>query len=1152
MTRILLKPALPDSTVPLVRWGRLYGSSASLLLAETAQQSDVPLLIVTPTARESERMRDELSFYLGIEDLPVSLFPDWETLPYDSFPPHQDIISERLATLAQLPGMRRGVVIIGAATLMQRLPPPAYVAGNVFLLKVGEQLNPEAMRAQLTAGGYASVSQVMEHGEFAVRGALLDIFPMGSPTPFRIDLLDEQIESIRRFDPETQLSREQLQQISLLPAREFPLDEDGIRGFRQRYRARFEGDPQKNPIYRDVSKGLAPAGVEYYTPLFFDVGASFLDYLPVDTVIALQDDIDGAITHTWSQIEERYEQYRHDIERPLLRPDELWLSPATVLESIATKTRIRLQSFEYPDEDAINFPTGTPPPLRVESRAQEPVEKLLNFLEEFSGRVLFAAESAGRREYLMELLTRRDLKPATVEGWPAFLASHARISICIAPLERGLLLPESGIALVAEEQLFGQRARQTTRRVSNRDPANIIRDLAALAEGAPVVHQEHGVGRYRGLQLLALNGVETEFLVLEYASGDKLYVPVSSLHLVTRYNGSSPETAPLHRLGSDQWSKAKRRAAEQVRDVAAELLDIYARRAAREGHAFKFSELDYQAFAENFPFDETPDQTTAINGVIADMTAGVPMDRVVCGDVGFGKTEVALRAAFVAVQGGMQVALLVPTTLLAQQHAQTFRDRFANWPVRIEVLSRFRTGKQQYKVMQGITTGSVDIVIGTHALLRDELKFKDLGLVIIDEEHRFGVQHKEKLKKLRAQVDILTLTATPIPRTLNMSLAGLRELSIIATPPVERLAVKTFVSEWQNALIQEACLREIKRGGQVYFVHNSVDTIGKAAAELAKLVPDAEIRIAHGQMHERELEQVMLDFYHRRFNVLVCTTIIESGIDVPSANTIVIQRADKFGLAQLHQLRGRVGRSHHRAYAYLITPPKNLLTPDALKRLEAVESLEELGAGFTLATHDLEIRGAGELLGDEQSGQIHEVGFTLYTELLERAVQALKSGVAVDLDAPLDYGPEIDLHITALLPADYIDDVHLRLTLYKRISSCKTAEELRDLQVEMIDRFGLLPAPAKTLFRIAELKLKASALGARKIEAGPAGVRISFTDTTAVDPGLVIQMIEQQPERYKLDGSTRLRFIQDLDDMEIRFSAVDALLERLSKRAVTN
>ncbi len=1151
MINKLLPGPLPDAAHSPVHWGRLYGSSASLALAGAAQQSSFPLLLVTPTAREAELIVDELRFYLAADTLPVTLFPDWETLPYDVFSPHQDITSGRLAALAQLTNLQRGMVVIAAPTLLQRLPPPAYVLGGTFLLKVGERLDAETMRQRLVAAGYAHVSQVMEHGEFAIRGALLDLFPMGSTMPYRIDLFDEEIETIRRFDPETQLSRDKLQEIRLLPAREFPLDENGIRGFRQRYRARFEGDPQKNSIYRDVSNGLAPSGVEYYLPLFFDSTAGFLDYLPGDAVIATLEDTPGSMTRAWTQIADRYEQRCHDIERPLLRPDELWIVPEDVQQKLAARPCIRLQNFELPGTHATNFATAAPPPLRVENRAEEPVEKLLAFLQKFPGRVLFAAESSGRREYLLELLSRRDLKPLAVDGWAAFLDSNARIALCIAPLERGLLLPEAGIALIAEEQLFGQRARQSNRRVSNRDPAAIIRDLAALAEGAPVVHEEHGVGRYLGLQLLELNGIETEFLTLEYAGGDKLYVPVSSLHLITRYSGSAPETAPLHRLGSDQWLKARRRAAEQVRDTAAELLDIYARRAARKGYAFKFGERDYQAFAEDFPFDETPDQLSAINGVIEDMASGKPMDRVVCGDVGFGKTEVALRAAFAAVQGGKQVAVLVPTTLLAQQHAQTFHDRFANWPVHIEVLSRFRTGKQQHAVTQGIATGRVDIVIGTHALLRDALKFKDLGLVIIDEEHRFGVQHKERLKELRTEVDMLTLTATPIPRTLNMALAGLRDFSIIATPPAERLAVKTFVSEWQDAIIQEACLREIKRGGQVYFVHNSVDTIDRAAAEVARLVPGAEVRIAHGQMHERELEQVMLDFYHRRFNILVCTTIIESGIDVPSANTIIIHRADKLGLAQLHQLRGRVGRSHHRAYAYLIIPPRSLLSADAVKRLEAIESLEELGAGFTLATHDLEIRGAGELLGEEQSGQIHEVGFTLYTELLERAVRALREGRIADLETPLDHGPEIDLHIPALLPADYMPDVHLRLTLYKRIAGAKNPEDIRELQVEMIDRFGLLPSPAKTLFRIAELKLKAAPLGVRKIEAGAGGGRISFSDTTRVDPATVIHMIQQQPLLYKLDGGNRLRFMLELEDREKRIIAIDALLDKLGGKPAT-
>ena len=1145
----VLAPTVAGTPPLLQRWGQLYGSSPGLVLAESAARLDVPLLVVAASARDAERLTAELRFYLTEPDLPVLAFPDWETLPYDLFSPHQDIVSERLATLSRIYDLKRGIVVLSAATLMQRLPPRDYVLGGTLMLKTGARLDMESLRQRLAAAGYASVTQVMEHGEFAVRGSLMDVFPMGSPVPYRIDLFDDEIESIRIFDPETQLSKDKLEGLTLLPAREFPLHEDGIRAFRQRYRARIEGDPQRSVIYRDVSDGIATNGIEYYLPLFFDATASFFDYLPAGSVIADADDVQSACTQAWEQIGERYEQRRHDIERPILKPEEIWLTPDAVTRHSAGHPRMELQTFEHVDASAANFPTAAPPSLRIESRAEEPAERLIAFLKDFPGRALFAAESTGRREYLSELLTRRGLKPMQVQGWSDYLGSDARLCICVAPLERGLHLPDGGLSVITEEQLFGERARQKTRRVTRRDPESIIRDLTDLAPGAPVVHEQHGVGRYLGLQTLDVGGFETEFLMLEYAEGAKLYVPVSSLHLISRYSGSAPETAPLHKLGSGDWEKARRRAAEQVRDVAAELLDLYARRAARQGHSFKLDGLEYQAFADGFPFDETPDQMKAIEGVVADMTRGQPMDRVVCGDVGFGKTEVALRAAFVAVQGGKQVAVLVPTTLLAQQHAQTFQDRFADLPVRIEVLSRFRSGKQQQAVMQAITEGKVEIVIGTHALLRSEMKFKDLGLVIVDEEHRFGVQHKEQLKKLRAEVDVLTLTATPIPRTLNMALAGLRDLSIIATPPEERLAVKTFVSEWQDAVVVEACLREVKRGGQVYFVHNSVDDIEKRAAELAKLVPGAQIRIAHGQMRERDLEQVMLDFYHRRFSILVCTTIIESGIDVPTANTIIIERADKFGLAQLHQLRGRVGRSHHRAYAYLIIPPRGLITADAIKRLEAIESLEELGAGFTLATHDLEIRGAGELLGDDQSGQIHEVGFSLYSELLERAVASLKSGKPVDLDAPLDHGPEIDLHLPALLPADYMPDVHLRLTLYKRMASCKDQTELDELQVEMIDRFGLLPPPAKSLFRIAELKLRAAPLGVRKIEAGPTGGRIHFGTDTPVEPMTVIRLIQQQPKTYRLDGQDRLRFSMDLEDREKRMTAIETLLTELAKAA---
>jgi transcription-repair coupling factor (superfamily II helicase) len=784
----------------------------------------------------------------------------------------------------------------------------------------------------------------------------------------------------------------------------------------------------------------------------------------------------------------------------------------------------------------------------MDARSEEPLRALLDFVESNPSRVLFAVESAGHRESLANLLRRRDILPHAVNAWSEFVAGSERFSLAVAPLEQGLVLPEAKLVVITEEQLFGDRVRQRRQRRAGRDPDAIIRDLTDLRAGAPVVHEDHGVGRYLGLQMLTVNGVETEFLTLEYAGGDKLYVPVASLHLISRYTGGSPEHAPLHRLGGDQWAKAKRKAAERARDVAAELLDIYARRAAKSGRAFSADEAAAQAFAAAFPFEETADQLTAIEQVRDDMHSPRAMDRVVCGDVGFGKTEVAVRAAFIAVQGGAQVAVLVPTTLLAQQHFQTFQDRFADWPVRVEVLSRFRNAAAQATLAAGLADGSIDVVVGTHALLKNEIKFKNLGLVIIDEEQRFGVRHKEKLKSLRAEVDVLTLTATPIPRTLNMALAGIRDLSIIATPPAERLSVKTFVGQWNDAMIVEACLREIKRGGQVFFVHNNVETIEKTARELRALVPEADVRVAHGQMRERELEQVMLDFYHRRFNILVCTTIIESGIDVPTANTIIINRADRFGLAQLHQLRGRVGRSHHRAYAYLIAPPRKLMTPDAVKRLEAIEKLDELGAGFTLATHDLEIRGAGELLGAEQSGQIQEVGFGLYTELLERAVKALKSGKQPELEQPLRHDTEIDLAIPALLPADYMPDVHMRLVLYKRIAGAASDTELDDLQVEMIDRFGLLPEPAKNLFRLASLRLKARALGIRKIEAGARGGRLVFQPQPAVDPQTVLQLVQKQPKTYKLQGGDQLKFVMELDQPEARVAAVEELLERLGLR----
>ena len=1145
----LLAPKLPATGRETLRWGHLYGCARGLAIAEAAAGAGRLTLLVTADSQSAYRLEQELRFFGAAADLPILSFPDWETLPYDVFSPHEDIISQRLETLHRLPSLSHGVLVVPVTTLMHRIAPRDFLSAHTLMMDVGERLDIDALRQRLEQAGYRHVSQVMEHGEFALRGSIVDLFPMGANHPYRIDLFDDEIESIREFDPETQLSQEKVERIRLLPAHEFPMHDEAIKGFRQRYRQVFEGDPQASSIYREVSNGSAPAGVEYYIPLFFEQMATLFDYLPEDALVITTADVEAAASRFAASTADRYEQRRHDVQRPLLPPADLFLSPEELAAGLERESRVLIEGFEIEDggSGVQNFASLALPNLLLQARAEDPAATLKSFIASRPGRLLFVAESAGRREHLIEALRQFEIFPRTVDSWPEFVASALDYAITVAPMESGVRLPQAGINIIPESALFGQRAQQERRRKRpTRDADAVVRNLTDLNVGAPVVHEEHGVGRYIGLQKLAVGGSEAEFLTLEYAGGDKLYVPVASLHLISRYTGTAPEDAPLHKLGSDQWQKARRRAAEKIHDVAAELLDINARRAARRGHAFATDTDDYAAFAASFPFEETPDQEKAIQAVLDDMAAERPMDRVVCGDVGFGKTEVAMRAAFVAASGGKQVAVLVPTTLLAQQHLQNFRDRFADWPIRIEGLSRFRSQKQHKETLAGIAAGTVDIVIGTHKLLQGDVAFKDLGLIIVDEEHRFGVRDKEKLKNLRAEVDILTLTATPIPRTLNMSLSGLRDLSIIATPPVQRHAIKTFVNEWNDALLQEAVLREVRRGGQVYFLHNEVQTIEKMAQRIEQVVPDISIRIAHGQMRERELEEVMLDFYHQRFNLLLCTTIVESGIDVPTANTIIINRADKLGLSQLHQLRGRVGRSHHRAYAYLVTPPRVAMTPDAIKRLEAIESLEDLGVGFTLATHDLEIRGAGELLGDEQSGQIQEIGFTLYNELLERAVKALKSGKRPELDKPLHSGAEIDLGVPALLPDDYVPDIHARLVLYKRIASAENEEALRELQVEMIDRFGLLPDAAKALFEVNRVKLKAEALGVKKLDVGEQGGRIIFNATPNIDPASVIRLIQSDPQRYRLDGQDKLRFTLSLENLQKRVDTVERLLGELA------
>lgn len=1149
-----LSPVLATQPGSLLYWSRLYGSSRGLALVSAARRHPGPILVVAASVRAAEQLEDEIRFYLGNDpSLPVLHFPDWECLPYDAISPHSGIISERLEILYRLPALARGILIAAAGTLLYRLAPREYVTAHSFMLRRGERIDLARLRATLAHAGYVAVSQVMEPGEFAVRGGVVDLFPAGNPTPYRLDLFGEEIESIREFDPVSQRSDKTLDEIRLLPAREFPLTDEGVQNFRQRFRARFEGDPQQTAIYRDVSKGMAPAGAEYCLPLFFPRTETFFDYLPASTLCLREAGVEHAVRDFGNEVNQRYQDMRHDRERPLLAPDEITLTAEQFREQLQIRPCVEFIDFQAdelsgaaPTADVVAYDTTPPQSLPVDHKSDAPHRALFDYLQATKERVLLVAETPGRRETLRELLHSSGHAAVDVSGWEPFLKGDPRLGLTVANLERGLHLPTLRLSVITEPQLYGERAVQRRRRAPVRDPETVIRTLSELRIGDAVVHEDHGVGRYLGLQTLDMGDGPNEYLTLEYADGDKLYLPVLSLHLITRYTGTDPDHAPLHKLGGDVWEKSKKRALEKAWDAAAELLDIHAQRAARAGHAFPPHDAHYQAFADTFPFEETPDQERAISEVLADMESAKPMDRLVCGDVGFGKTEVALRAAFQAVHGQKQVAVLVPTTLLAQQHFQNFSDRFADLPVRIELLSRFRGKSEQQQAIAAITDGTVDIVIGTHRLLQDDIRFKRLGLVILDEEHRFGVRQKERLKKLRAEVDVLTMTATPIPRTLNLALASLRDISLITTAPAGRLSVKTSVGESSPALVREACLREIRRGGQVYYLHNEVRSIEKAAQTLRDRVPEADVRVAHGQMPERELERIMLDFYHRRFNVLVCSTIIESGIDVPTANTILIEHADKFGLAQLHQLRGRVGRSHHRAYAYLLIPGWRAITEDARKRLEAIQSIEELGAGFTLASHDLEIRGAGELLGESQSGAIDEIGFTLYAELLDRAVKSLRAGKTRAMDDATTRGTEVNLHAPALLPEGYLPDVHLRLMLYKRIAGCATVGDLQVLREETIDRFGVLPAPTMLLFRATELKLRATPLGVRRIDAGPRGIRIEFVGKPPVDPAAILGLVQSAPRQYRLEKGSRLRVLGEMPDVEARLKAVQTVLTALT------
>ena len=1143
----LFNPPLPDKAGDDVSWQGLTGSARGLAVTEAARHHRGLTVVITDDPDATYRMRSEVEFFGADNGLPVLTLPDWETLAYDAFSPHQDIVSERLLTLYRLPRLASGVLIVPVGTLLQRLAPPQFLDAHSLVIQQGDRFDVGVYRSRFEQAGYACVETVRERGEFAVRGSLVDIFPMGATDPFRIDLFDDEIDSLRLFEADSQRTVEQVSHIELLPAKEFPMSAAAITRFRDNWHANFDVDVRRCPIYQDISQGISPSGIEYYLPLFFDSLATLFDYLPDDSLIISDANLQSAASHFLNDVAERHESLNHDIERPILEPVRLYQREDELFGALGRYRRVVFEGTRH----ASRFDSQAPRDLTANSRAQNPADLLGRFMED-APRTLFCADSPGRRELLWEFLTRAGLATVDCESFAAFRDGSMALGITVAPVERPLWI--SDMAIIGEAQIFGRRS-ESPGRTERRgiDPDQVIRNLTELNIGAPVVHLEHGVGRYQGLTTLDIDPsqseAQSEFLTIEYAEGALLYVPVSSLHLISRYAGADAETAPMHRLGSDQWDKAKRKAAEKIHDVAAELLDIYARREARAGRALAQPDDDYQRFADQFPFDVTPDQRAAIDAVTTDLCSVRAMDRLICGDVGFGKTEVAMQAAFLAAQNGKQVALLVPTTLLAQQHFDNFRDRFADWPVQIEVVSRLRSDTEVEAARQRLASGKVDICIGTHKLLNKAFVFKDLGLVIIDEEHRFGVRQKERLRTLRAEVDVLTLTATPIPRTLNMAMGGIRDLSIIATPPAKRLSIKTFVQQPSKHLVREAISRELMRGGQVFYLHNEVRTIAQTASELEALVPEARIGIGHGQMPKRELEQVMGDFYHRRSNVLVCTTIIETGIDIPNANTIIMDRADKFGLAQLHQLRGRVGRSHRQAYAYLLAPHPKAMSSDARKRLEAIEAAGELGVGFTLATHDMEIRGAGELLGDEQSGQIESIGFSLYMDMLDRAVKAIESGTTFDLDVPLETIEEVNLHFPALIPDDYLPDVHTRLIIYKRIASAASAAELDELRAEMIDRFGQLPAQARQLFTTTELKLVAQVLGLLRIDIGQATGRVEFGSDTRVDPLALVRLVQREPNTFRLDGGTRLRITRNLEDPDKRVDFVRELLDRLTPQA---
>jgi len=1111
----------------------LTGSADAAVIAQQAlhhRKEFSVMVVICANALDASRLQEEIPVFAP--NLSVRLLPDWEILPYDAFSPHQDLVSERLATLHELSIGACDIALIPVTTALQRLGPPGFLAAHTFFFKKGDKLDEKALRLQLQQAGYDPVSAVVRPGEYSLRGGLIDLFPMGSALPYRIDLFGDEIDQIRSFDPDSQRSLYPVQEVRLLPGHEFPMDEEARTAFRGRWREFFDGDPSRCSIYKDMGSGIPSAGIESYLPLFFENTSTVFDYFPKEkgpAWIGIHGDLESHIKGFWQDTQQRYNFLSHDSSRPVLEPKQLYLQNDELFSLLKPYARLALEKTKKNANDSesrLDTAFLPLPDIAVNRKENDPISKLKQLATATSYKLLISTDSPGRRETVRQLLEENDLKPYVADNISNFLICKAPLGIIYSPIHDGFVSQTAQLALITESELFAASAR-TRRKGKDKEASNVdtlVRDLSELKVGDPVVHAEHGIGRYQGLILLDVGNGEEEFLHLLYAHAATLYVPVQQLQLISRYAGSDPDSAPLHQLGSGQWEKAKRKAAQQIRDTAAELLNLYAARALRKGHAFEFSAHDYEAFAESFGFEETADQQAAIAAVIQDMTSGKPMDRLVCGDVGFGKTEVALRASFLAVMGGKQVAILAPTTLLAEQHAETWKSRFADWPVKIVELSRFKTTKEINAALDAMARGEADIVIGTHKLFSADVKFPRLGLVIIDEEHRFGVRQKEALKTLRAEVDILTLTATPIPRTLGMALEGLRDFSVIATAPQKRLAIKTFVRRESDGIIREAVLREIKRGGQVYFLHNEVDTIENRKQSLEKLLPEARIVVAHGQMHERDLERVMRDFVTQRANILLCTTIIETGIDVPTANTIIMHRADKFGLAQLHQLRGRVGRSHHQAYAYLTVPDPDALTKQAKLRLEAIQAMEELGSGFYLAMHDLEIRGAGEVLGDKQSGDISEIGFQLYTDMLNKAVKSLKSGKEPDLMAPMEIITDITLGVPALLTNDYCPDVHERLSLYKRLASIESHEKLIEIREELVDRFGDLPEQAQSLFETHRLRLNMARLGIKKIDANPAQITIQFIPNPPIDPIKIIQLV-QTNKRVQLNGQDKLKVL---------------------------